>query len=368
MPLGWGLVDDTPNSFVWEIGHMSDFSTLPGSSACPGQAGCGLLRHRRTGLASARSRSNRSPSPMARRRTRWAGGQRLRRHRRSQPVLPQLRRPVLFLSVVCLQTAQARAFTYGADYPGTQFDYGQAAQFATRRNAAAPVRALTPDSVAVIATLDGSIRAMASVTTPVPAAVSRIRRGSSPLGAIPPRPPHIGANIKGTRGVAVIEVRQCPAETQLPCRWTWMPPLYARSKCSSYSHRNAVGRRTGTPSDMEGRGPRRSLDTLLMRLDLGLAFVRHLPMGSPENEKQREAVHDGNVSPRRAGRHWLGHYCAFHRNGAQGGVAPRDRSRFIVPFPPGGGTDPIARITQTKLIETTGWQIVVEKQAGCRGG
>jgi hypothetical protein len=33
--LGWGLVNDTPNSFVWEIGHTSDFTTpcvLPGQS------------------------------------------------------------------------------------------------------------------------------------------------------------------------------------------------------------------------------------------------------------------------------------------------------------------------------------------------
>ena len=38
-----------------------------------------------------------------------------------------------------------------------------------------------------------------------------------------------------------------------------------------------------------------------------------------------------------------------------------------MPFPPGGGTDPIARITQTKLIEITGWQIVVENKPGAAG-
>jgi hypothetical protein len=38
--LGWGLVNDTPNSFVWEIGHTSPF-TSPGSAFCvPGQVGC----------------------------------------------------------------------------------------------------------------------------------------------------------------------------------------------------------------------------------------------------------------------------------------------------------------------------------------
>jgi len=38
--LGWGLVYDTPNSFVWEIGHTSPFSS-PASAFCvPGQPGC----------------------------------------------------------------------------------------------------------------------------------------------------------------------------------------------------------------------------------------------------------------------------------------------------------------------------------------
>jgi len=38
--LGWGLVDDAPNSFVWEIGHTSQF-TSPASQFCvPGQTFC----------------------------------------------------------------------------------------------------------------------------------------------------------------------------------------------------------------------------------------------------------------------------------------------------------------------------------------
>lgn len=37
--LGWGLVNDTPNSFVWEIGHESVFTG--GAAFClPGQTGC----------------------------------------------------------------------------------------------------------------------------------------------------------------------------------------------------------------------------------------------------------------------------------------------------------------------------------------
>jgi hypothetical protein len=38
--LGWGLVDDTPNSFVWEIGHTSPF-THPAAEFCiPGEPIC----------------------------------------------------------------------------------------------------------------------------------------------------------------------------------------------------------------------------------------------------------------------------------------------------------------------------------------
>ena len=38
--LGWGLVNDTPNSFVWEIGHTSPF-TSPASAYCiPGESIC----------------------------------------------------------------------------------------------------------------------------------------------------------------------------------------------------------------------------------------------------------------------------------------------------------------------------------------
>ena len=46
---------------------------------------------------------------------------------------------------------------------------------------------------------------------------------------------------------------------------------------------------------------------------------------------------------------------------------PKGPIKFIVPFPPGGGTDPIARIIAAKLIDTTGWQIMVENKPGAAG-
>ncbi|CAN5631924.1 tripartite tricarboxylate transporter substrate-binding protein [soil metagenome] len=43
---------------------------------------------------------------------------------------------------------------------------------------------------------------------------------------------------------------------------------------------------------------------------------------------------------------------------------PKGTIRFVVPFPPGGSTDPIARIIQAKLTDQTGWNIVVDNKAG----
>jgi tripartite-type tricarboxylate transporter receptor subunit TctC len=46
---------------------------------------------------------------------------------------------------------------------------------------------------------------------------------------------------------------------------------------------------------------------------------------------------------------------------------PRGPIRFIVPFPPGGGTDLIARIIAAKLGDNAGWQIVVDNKPGAAG-
>src|SRR5215510_12840963 len=43
---------------------------------------------------------------------------------------------------------------------------------------------------------------------------------------------------------------------------------------------------------------------------------------------------------------------------------PRGTIKFVVPFPPGGSTDPIARIIQAKLTDNTGWNVVVDNKPG----
>jgi tripartite-type tricarboxylate transporter receptor subunit TctC len=46
---------------------------------------------------------------------------------------------------------------------------------------------------------------------------------------------------------------------------------------------------------------------------------------------------------------------------------PKGPVKIIVPFPPGGSTDPVARIIQAKLIENTGWNVLVDNKPGGTG-
>jgi tripartite-type tricarboxylate transporter receptor subunit TctC len=46
---------------------------------------------------------------------------------------------------------------------------------------------------------------------------------------------------------------------------------------------------------------------------------------------------------------------------------PKGPLKIVVPFPPGGSTDPVARILQAKLIELNGWNVIVENKPGGTG-
>src|SRR5215510_2057258 len=46
---------------------------------------------------------------------------------------------------------------------------------------------------------------------------------------------------------------------------------------------------------------------------------------------------------------------------------PSKSIRFIVPFPPGGSIDPVARMLAPKLAETWGQQVIVDNRPGANG-
>jgi tripartite-type tricarboxylate transporter receptor subunit TctC len=46
---------------------------------------------------------------------------------------------------------------------------------------------------------------------------------------------------------------------------------------------------------------------------------------------------------------------------------PKGPLKIVVPFPPGGTTDPVARILAAKLSENTGWQTLIDNKPGAAG-
>jgi tripartite-type tricarboxylate transporter receptor subunit TctC len=47
---------------------------------------------------------------------------------------------------------------------------------------------------------------------------------------------------------------------------------------------------------------------------------------------------------------------------------PEKAVRFVVPFPPGGGTDALARILSARLAEYWGQQVIIDNRGGAQGG
>jgi tripartite-type tricarboxylate transporter receptor subunit TctC len=52
---------------------------------------------------------------------------------------------------------------------------------------------------------------------------------------------------------------------------------------------------------------------------------------------------------------------------AQGGDWPKGPIRVVVPFPPGGTTDPVARILAAKVSDNAGWATVIDNKPGAAG-
>ena len=52
---------------------------------------------------------------------------------------------------------------------------------------------------------------------------------------------------------------------------------------------------------------------------------------------------------------------------AQSAAYPDRPVRFVVPYPPGGGTDVVARIVQARIAQSLGQQVVIENRGGAGG-
>ena len=52
---------------------------------------------------------------------------------------------------------------------------------------------------------------------------------------------------------------------------------------------------------------------------------------------------------------------------AQAQTWPSKPVHFVVPFPPGGSVDPLARMLGARLVDTLGQQIIVENKPGASG-
>lgn len=128
--LGWGLVNDTPNSFVWEIGHTSPFSTPAGQYCVPGQTICDSydtshwLGFTPLKILSVTFAGDKHPSQ-------WAVVSDLGGTAEVTSACGSYGGPYCTYPWYAANSA-GPSVTFGADYPGTTFDYGQGFQFATK--------------------------------------------------------------------------------------------------------------------------------------------------------------------------------------------------------------------------------------------
>src|SRR5215469_4565940 len=134
--LGWGAVFDTPNSFVWEIGHTSNFANPPGEFCLPGQTKCKSYDQAHwLGF-----------TPLQIKSVSFAGG----KHAKQWAVVSDFGGKAevdancsSYGGPYCIYpwfafNGKAHALTYGADYPGTRFDYGKVNQFQTTPQCGGP--------------------------------------------------------------------------------------------------------------------------------------------------------------------------------------------------------------------------------------
>ncbi len=133
--LGWGQVNDTPNSFVWEIGHTSNFSTPAGKLCDPGDTSCDSYDTAHwLGFSPLKILSVTFANGSAA--SQWAvvsdlGGA-------AEVIASCGTYGGAFCTYPWYAAGKGGVITYGADYPGTVHDYGQGVQFATTPQCGGP--------------------------------------------------------------------------------------------------------------------------------------------------------------------------------------------------------------------------------------
>jgi hypothetical protein len=140
--LGWGLVNDAPNSFVWEIGHTGNYTTPAGQFCLPGSAtkppcysynNPSWLQFSPVQIKSVTFGANQSKA------SGWAvvsdyGG---------EAEINQYCGAASYGQPFCTYpwfayNSNSSALTFGGDYPGTSNDFSQAAQFDQQENCTSP--------------------------------------------------------------------------------------------------------------------------------------------------------------------------------------------------------------------------------------
>jgi hypothetical protein len=139
--LGWGLVNDAPNSLVWEIGHTGDYTTPAGQFCLPGST-------KKNPCFSYDVPTWLQFQPLQIKGVTFGDGSSAQRWSAvsdfgGKAEVDQYCGAANYGTQFCSYPWYAfngknSTFTYGGDYPGTTKDFGQALQFQQQKNCVSP--------------------------------------------------------------------------------------------------------------------------------------------------------------------------------------------------------------------------------------
>jgi hypothetical protein len=138
--LGWGLVNDTPNAFVWEIGHTGNYATPAGQYCVPGSATkppCYSYNVPTWGDFSPIQIKSVTFGAHNTAPTGWAAVSDLGAAAEVDSFCGSYGGPFCTYPWYAYNGTD-NAFTYGGDYPGTANDFGQQNQFTTTKGCKSP--------------------------------------------------------------------------------------------------------------------------------------------------------------------------------------------------------------------------------------